>query len=67
MENTGIALPDAELVESLRNEVATLNDQRVILQTQVNFQAKVIKALQEQLQQHADDQNAVKEDTSEKE
>lgn len=41
--------PPEYVIDTLRAEIANLNDQRMTLQTQVNFQVRVIEGLSNQL------------------
>lgn len=50
MENPTYAPPDSVLIQTLRSEVANMNDARLHYQAQVSFQADLIAGLQAQLQ-----------------
>lgn len=48
-EVTGIEVPSNVMIDSLRNEIARLNDQRIQLVTTIEWQNQVIDALKHQI------------------
>lgn len=49
-ETKGIEVPSNVMIDSLRNEIAKLNDQRIQLVTTIDWQNQVIEALKHQIE-----------------
>lgn len=54
-ENNSLEIPPTLMIDSMRNEVANLNDQRIKLIATVEWQKQVIDALKHQLDQASND------------
>lgn len=63
-EIKSVEVPSNVMIDSLRNEVARLNDQRIQLVTTIDWQNQVIEALKHQLDHLAGHEHTHEEDST---